>query len=209
MRFIRPALLLLAASVLAACNRYGQIQNLPLSWQGNTSPAPSPWVAQAFAYTPFAFGLRDVRPDPYSVGQYADGWVVRTSDNVGQYCSARLGEMLTRAGARLGEQPTANLDVDLLEYHVAEGGTFNATVRINATLRRGEAAVWQRTYVGTSKSWGKTHNPSNYNKTLSAALADVAGQMVRDDDFARALMPAPPGPQPGPPPPPAPGPPGG
>lgn len=182
---------MLAACVLAACNRYGQIQNLPLSWQGvDTAPAPTPWVAQAFAYTPFAFGLRDVRPDPYSVGSYKDGWIVRTSDNVGQYCSARLGEMLARAGARLAEQPTANLDIDLVEYHVAEGNTFNATVRINATLRRGETPLWNRTFVGTSKSWGKTHNPDNYNKTLSAALADVATQLVHDDELARALMPA-------------------
>ena len=87
--------------MIAACGG-GQIQNLPLMWRAaDSSPRPSDSVARAFSAAPFAFGLRDVRPDLTAVGSYGDsGFVVRTSDNVAQYCSGKMGEMLAHAGAQ-------------------------------------------------------------------------------------------------------------
>lgn len=161
-------------------------------------------MAQSFAASPLAFGLRDVRPDPSAVGLFeGSGFVVRTSDNVAEYCSTRVGEMLARAGARLNETPMAVLEMELLEYSVVEGGAFNGVVRIRAIVRRGAGPVWSRTYVGKSKRWGRTHNPENFNEALSNALADVTSQLIQDDDFARALA-GEPGPDPLPPPPPPP-----
>jgi hypothetical protein len=174
---------------MVACGG-GQIHNLPLAWRAaDDSPRPSPDVARAFQAVPFAFGLRDVRPDPSAVGTYEDtGFVVRTTDNVAQYCSTRLGEMLAHAGARLADPPTAIVETELLDYRVVEGGTFAGLARLRAVVRRGTTEVWSRTFVGKSKRWGRTHNPENFNEALSNALADVAAQLVRDDDFARALL---------------------
>lgn len=178
--------------MLAACGG-GEIQNLPLMWRAaDDAPRPSDPVARAFSAAPFAFGMRDVRPDPTAVGSYGDGgFVVRTTDNVAQYCSHKMGEMLAHAGARMTEPPTAVLHTELLEYRVVEGGTFAGLVRIRASLRRGEVEGWSRTYVGKSKRWGRTHNPDNFNEALSNALADVTQQLVRDDEFAHALVEAP------------------
>ncbi len=174
---------------IAACGGYGQIQNLPLAWRGVAgTPQPSAAVAQSFAASPIAFGLRDVRPDPSVVGSFEDGFVVRTTDNVAEYCSTRVGELLAHAGARLNEPPRAVLEAELLEYHVAEGGTFAGLVRIRAIVRHGSGEPWTRTYVGKSTRWGRTHNPENFNEALSNALAEVTQQLVQDEAFARALV---------------------
>lgn len=175
--------------VVAACGG-AQLHDLPLQWRGvDTGPAPSPEVAQSFAAVPLAFALRDARPDPSAVGMYEDGgYVVRTHDNVGAYCSMKLGELLAHAGARLNEPPRASLETELLEYRVVEGGTFHGIVRLRAIVRRPTGDAWAKIYEGSSKRWGRSHNPDNYNEALSNALADVATQLVHDDDFAQVLL---------------------
>ena len=175
--------------LVAACGR-APIYNLPLQWRGvDAGPAASASVAQSFAAVPLAFALRDVRPDPSAVGTYQDdGYVVRTSDNVGAYCSMKLGELLIHAGARLNEAPMASLETELLEYRVVESGTFRATVRLRAIVRRPRGDAWAKIYEGSSKRWGRTHNPDNFNEALSSALVDAATQLVHDEDFAQVLL---------------------
>jgi hypothetical protein len=197
MDFIMVRPLVAAVVVLvAACGR-GPIYNLSLSWRGvDAVITPYPAVAQAFATVPIGFGLRDVRPDPTVVGLHEkNGFVVRTRDNVGQYCSDRFGDLLRQAGARLDEPPMAMVEAELLEYRVDEGGTFKGLVRVRVIVRRPGSPDWVADYEGTSKRWGRTHSPDNFNEALSNGLAEVVTKLVRDDGFARALLPA------GPPPP--------
>lgn len=145
-------------------------------------------VSHAFATASLSFGLRDLRTDPTAVGVYQEGgWVVRTTDNVGQYCSDRLGEILVHAGARFTPQPSAALEAELIDYQVVEGGTFAGTARLRMIVHRGAGEPWSKTYVGTSKRWGRTHNPDNFNESLSNALADAAQKLLSDDEFATAL----------------------
>lgn len=176
--------------MIAACGGGGQIQNLPLRWRGvEELPRPNGAVARALSTTPLAFGLRDLRTDPTAVGVYQEsGWVVRTTDNVGQYCTDRMGEMLVHAGARLGQTPAVPLEAELIDYQVIEGGTFEGTVRLRAIVRRGSGEPWSKTYTGSSKRWGRTHNPENFNEALSNALADATHQLLNDESFASALV---------------------
>jgi hypothetical protein len=192
--------------VLSAACGASQIENLQLAWKGvDGAPRPSPFVAQALATVPVAFGLRDVRPDPTNVGVHEDsGHIVRTTDNVAQFCSSKMGEMLRAAGARLDEAPMAVVETDLVEYKVNEGGRFNGLVAIRVTVRRGGSADWSKTYQGTSNRWGKSYSPDNFNEALSNALHAATEQLVRDDAFAMAVtggagLPPPPiaGPPPG------------
>ncbi|HEX3761884.1 MAG TPA: hypothetical protein VHW23_24460 [Kofleriaceae bacterium] len=189
MRALRLAFLVIGASAGAACGAAGNIQNLPLRWQGvELPPHASASVARALAVSPLSLGLRDLRPDPTAVGVYQDtGFVVRTTDNVGQYCTDRLGEMLVRAGAHLEPSAPTVLEAELLDYQVVEGGTFDGTVRMRTTLRRGGNAVWTKTYTGANHRWGRTHKPENFNESLSGSLADATQQLLNDDEFARTL----------------------
>jgi hypothetical protein len=183
--------------VLAACARYGPVVDLQLAWVGvEISPQASPDVAQALARTSLAFGLRDVRPDPFTVGGYTDSaMAVRTSDNVAAYCSRQLGELLVHAGAQFAASPTAVLEAELLEFRVVEGGTFDGVVRIRVIVRGSDGQTWSHTYTGKSKRWGRTHNPENFNEALANSLAEAAQQLLQDDEFAAAIVrpPAPPG----------------
>ena len=149
---------------------------------------PSGSVARALAASPLSFGLRDLRESPQAVGRFAgDGFVVQTTDNVGQYCTDKIGAILVKAGARLEPGAPTTLEVELLDYFVVEGGTFEGTVRMRTTLRRGADAAWTKTYAGTSKRWGRTHNPENFNEALSNSLADATQQLLRDEEFGRSL----------------------
>jgi hypothetical protein len=189
------AFLVIAASgVAAACGGSGNIQNLPLRWQGvEALPIPSDPVARALGAAQIVLGLRDMRADPTVVGRYEDnGFVVRTTDNVGQYCTDRLGEMLVHAGAHLAQSAPTVLEAELLDYQVVEGSTFEGTVRMRAVLRHAGNTVWTKTYTGASKRWGRTHNPENFNEALSNSLADATQQLLRDDGFARSLGEPPP-----------------
>jgi len=179
----------LVIAVAACGGGGGQIQNLPMRWRGvDEMPRATGSVSRAFAAASVSFGLRDLRTDPTAVGVYEEsGFVVRTTDNVGQYCSDRLGEILVHAGARFTPQPSAALEAELIDYQVAEGGTFAGTVRLRAIVHRGAGEPWSKTYVGTSKRWGRTHSPENFQEALSNALADVAQKLLNDDDFATAL----------------------
>lgn len=174
--------------VLAACGS-SQISNLPLQWRGvDTSLAPNPNVAASFAAVPLAFSLRDSRTDPTAVGMEEDsGFIVRTTDNVAQYCGAKMGQMLTQAGARLNEAPIASLDTELLEYRVVEGNTFHGIVRVRVIVRRGAGQAWAKIYEGKSHRFGHSHSPDNFNEALSNALADATAQLIKDEEFAQVL----------------------
>ncbi|CAN5491847.1 hypothetical protein BH11MYX1_BH11MYX1_39160 [soil metagenome] len=180
-------LLGLALVVTAACHG-SPPSTLALAWRGVTeTPKANSVVQESFAAAPFSFTLRDVRTDPSAVGGYDDdSTVVHTRDNVGQFCGAKLGEILISTGARIREQPIAALETELLEYSVIEGGTFAGKVSLRAIVHRGDAA-WSKVYTGTSKRWGRSHSPENFNEALSNALADVAEQLVTDDAFGHAL----------------------
>ncbi len=182
---------LIAAFVLAtaACGS-SSLHTLNLAWKdADSTVKPAESVGQALASMPVGFGVRDVRPDPTMVGTDEDsGTIVRTRDNVAQFCSNRLGLMLRNAGARLNEQPAAFIEADLLELRVDEGGVFKGLARIRVTVRHGQTPEWSKTYEGTSKRWGRSHNPENYNEALSNSLSEAVEKLLKDDDLAAALM---------------------
>lgn len=160
-------------------------------------PLASPSVGRAFSATPFSFALRDLRLEPSAVGvlQNDDNLVVHTSDNVGQYCTDRLADMLSKAGARINlGMPGAAIEAELLEYKVIEGGRFHGSAKLRLIVRRGGDEPWTKTYAGSSKHWGRTHDPNKFNDVLSNALQDATSKIVEDEEFARALMGEPPAP---------------
>jgi len=129
-----------------------------------------------------------MRPDPTVVGtDEATGHVVRTSDNVGQFTSNQIGALLRASGARLDEAPVAVIETDLIEYHCAEAGKFNAAVAIRVTLRGEGREPWSKGFRGTASTWGKSHSPDNFNKALSGAVQEATEQLLQDEDFGVAL----------------------
>lgn len=175
---------------IAACGGSAKVTNLRLRWlAANKSPVASQGVAAAFAATPFAFTVHDLRRDPWAVGVVEDdGDLVRTSDNVGAYVGTHVSDYLERAGARLREAPLANVDIEVLELNVVEGGTFQAAVQLRVVVRRGPQDGWSQIYRGSSTRWGRTHNPDNYNEALANAIEEATLHLLEDDAFGHALL---------------------
>ncbi|MEP6860667.1 MAG: YajG family lipoprotein [Deltaproteobacteria bacterium] len=184
---------ILVVFAVAGCHG-GNVENLRLNWQdADVHLQVSSTVQQALANVPLSLAVRDVRPDPSVVGRVEeDGFLVRTSDNVALYASNQLGNMFQIAGAHFVPQGQAALAIDLVNYHVDEGGSFNGAVTLHVVVRRAAMQDWQRDYTGASHRWGRTHNPDNYNEALSNALSDATQQLLKDDSFGLAIM-APPG----------------
>jgi hypothetical protein len=180
--------------VMAACGA-NNVTNLQLRWlAANKSPEASQAVQAAFAATPFAFAVHDLRRDRTAVGLVEDdGYVVRTSDDVGAYVATHVSDYLERAGARVREAPLANVDLEVLELNVVEGGTFQAAVQLRVVVRRGEQDGWSQIYRGSSTRWGRTHNPENYNEALANAIEEATLRIIEDDGFGHALQAPPPG----------------
>ena len=187
------SLTVLVALFLAACG-HGNVNNLQLQWRdASKSPVASPEVSAAFAATPFALTVRDLRRDPTAIGRVEeDGHIVRTSDNVVGFVSMHIGDYMERSGARMRENPVANVDIEILELQVVEGGTFQATTQLRVVVRRGSEDGWQHVYQGKGTRWGRTHNPENYNEALSNALEEATLAIIADGEFGQALMAPPP-----------------
>lgn len=192
----RVRLLPLVLVLIAACGRGAAgkpIQNLPLQWVGvERAPLASPPVARAFAAGPIGFVLRDLRSEPTAIGLYQrNAAVVRTTDNVGQYCTDRLADLLSNAGAHLNQGPGPSLEIELLEYKAVESGSYVGTANLRVNVRRAGAPPWTKTYEGTGKR-RRNNDPASFNVVLSNALQNAISKLVADEDFARALMGEPP-----------------
>jgi hypothetical protein len=187
----------------SACTRYAADQPLQLTWTTSEVLRPSGAVGTALSATSFGLSLHDERENPAVIGGYStDGarGEIQTRDNVAQYCGQHLSELLGRAGARISKEPAPMmLQTALLEYQVHESEKFNGLIRMRVSLVAEGNVVWWRTYAGTAESWGRTHNPQNFNEALSGALASIASQLINDDSFAAALRGDPQAPPPEPP----------
>ncbi len=64
-------------------------------------------------------------------------------------------------------------------------------MKVTVTRHDG-AAPWSKTYTGTGKRWGRTHNPENFSEALTSALAEASRRLVQDQEFAAALTGTPP-----------------
>lgn len=191
MKVNRLVSILCLAAVVAMSQgcRPPPIRNLRLGWVGVERPvSPSIAVREALAGAPITLGVQDLRPDPAVVGLHQDvNQPVRTTDSVAQTCASQLASMLEQSGARLKEPPLAELLVQLGEYQVIEGSSFIGSVRMRAVVRRGAQELWSQEYMGTSKRWGRTHSPENFNQALSNALAEATSKLIVDPAFALAL----------------------
>jgi hypothetical protein len=135
-----------------------------------------------------ALTLQDQRPEVGVVGLHVKiNHTVRTTDNVGQHCADQIARMLESAGARLKEPPMLTLHAEILEFQVLEENVFNGTARIRYSIRQGPNELWSEVFTGTSKRWGKTYNPANFNAALSSSLASTVEKLLLSEGFAKAL----------------------
>jgi hypothetical protein len=180
----------LAAVLVGGCQpRFSS--TFPLEWRGvEQSPRPSSPVAEGLRkHTLRIEAFVDNRADPRRIGLVQeDQSPVNTSSSVAAYCTQKFGELLASAGARFATTgATVTLKPELIVYQVTEGETFNGEVRIRVTALENGKVIYEGTHSGTSKRWGRSRNPENYNEALSNALFDATQELLKDELLASAL----------------------
>jgi hypothetical protein len=176
---------------LASCSHHDGVAAFPLEWRGvDSGPTPSPAVMDGmrrhvFQVAPFV----DKRPPGSPIATVEDDpHPVLTRTDVAAFCTKQFTDLLTAAAARLGEGPTAvELQAEILDFKVIEGGFYNGEARVHFTIVSGGQSTWEGVYEGKSKRWGSSHSPDNYNEALSNAFVEVVRNLMQDDSFGKAL----------------------
>jgi hypothetical protein len=176
---------------LASCSHPGIVASFPLEWRGvDSGPTPSPAVMDGirrhvFHVEPFV----DIRPANSPIATIEDDpHTVQTPTDVAAFCTKQFSDLLTAAGAHMGDAPNAvDLHAEIMDFKVIEGGFFNGEARVHFSILSGGQSKWEGVYDGKSKRWGSSHSPDNYNEALSNAFADVVNNLIQDESFGKAL----------------------
>jgi hypothetical protein len=176
---------------LASCSHPGVVAAFPLEWRGvDSGPTPSPAVVDGmrghvFHVAPFV----DKRPADSPIATIEDDThTVQTPTDVAAFCTKQFTDLLTAAGAHVGEGPNAvDLHAEIMDFKVIEGGFYNGEARVHFSIQSGGQSKWEGVYDGKSKRWGRSHSPDNYNEALSNSFAEVVRNLIQDDSFGKAL----------------------
>jgi hypothetical protein len=186
------ALLLLGWLLTAGCAQFAETPApFPLEWRGvEASLRPPSLVAEGLRkHTLQIEKFVDHRPQPAKIGLVQQvNEVVRTSSDVGAFCTQRFGELLTGAGATVVTSGgTLTLKPELTVFEVIEGGMFNAEAVIRVSVIEGGKEIYAGTHTGKSKRWGRSRSPDNYNEALSNALFEATKKLLDDEPLGKAL----------------------
>jgi uncharacterized lipoprotein YajG len=176
---------------LASCSHPGVVAAFPLEWRGvDAAPTPSAAVVDGmrghvFHVEPFV----DKRPADSPIATIEeDTHTVQTPTDVAAFCTKQFTDLLTAAGARIGEGASAvDLRAEIMDFKVIEGGFYNGEARVHFSIQSGGQSKWEGVYDGKSKRWGRSHSPDNYNEALSNSFAEVVRNLIQDDSFGKAL----------------------
>ena len=185
------ALALSAAAVLAVGCRPTYPTIFPLEWRGvDDIPRPSSPVAEGLRkHTLRLETFVDKRAEPTKIGLFQEDRVtVRTSSDVAGYCTAKFGELLTKAGAKIATTgATVTIKPELVAFEVVESEMFNGEAVIRITALENDKVIYEGTHSGKSKRWGRSRSPDNYNEALSNALFEAMKELLKDELLAKAL----------------------
>ena len=184
-----PVLVLGSAAFGAACGA-SLPEPFALQWRGvDSSPSPSARVRTALAGKTFKIeNTVDRRADPSKIGIDTDShYEYRTTSNVAAFCNDRIKAMVQAAGFNLVQQGDYIIQSEIAELTVNEGGTFAGDARITFRVFSPGKPAFERLYEGSSRRWGRSHEPDNINEALSNSLASATQKLLEDEALADFL----------------------
>ncbi|MEZ4449879.1 MAG: hypothetical protein R3B09_10410 [Nannocystaceae bacterium] len=98
---------------------------------------------------------------------------------------------LAAMGLSITADPSAasyTLQIELDQFWIVEGSTFQATVAGRAAVASRDGAIlWQGQVAGRNSRWGRTHETENFLHALSDASLEVAERLAVDPGLRSAL----------------------
>ncbi len=142
--------------------------------------------------------VNDTRQDSLKIGENRedDELGVRVVKSSGASPAEFIKEVLSREFEPTGltivtDRAQANriLSLSLTRFFVMETSTYEAEVAVTGNvLDLSGRKLWVRNVKGENSTFGKSTNPENYQQVLSAATSQMAGNMLADAEFAKALQ---------------------
>jgi len=201
---LRLLSLAIAGGSVGCAETTTSLADVDLVWSGYSSPEAvgaglTKWVDAKIAVAPFT----DRRTDPATIGQYAEDdaplRVVTTRTNVAAFCTRNFSKELTMHGLTVVDRdPSVTLGGEILQFGVAEAGTYRASVSFKIVAKDPQGAVlWEGIASGTSNRWGRSYSRENFMEALTSAFDDAVNKMLEQPSFDGALGGAPRGGAPG------------
>lgn len=136
--------------------------------------------------------FRDTRKAPELIAENREEAIpkpVTTRDNVGQFVSAHMRQILQTAGLDVVDgDADVVISGEVRQFFVEETSTYNGTVLLRVTVhKRNGAILWNGTASGSAKTFGRSYSSENYYEVLSDSVVDATGTLLRDPDFRHAL----------------------
>lgn len=189
------ALLLTAAPASAARRNDPNVQ---LSFRPQEAVAPaSATIPSHLRRQPVALRVVDGRPgdDPAAIGTRTDDddrlVELRATVDVASFVEDVARRLARDWGLEVESETALSLAIELLTFEVVEtnqavGATFNATVHLEGSLRRGAEQLWSGTASGDATRYGKKFSNENCNEVLSDALKESLAELLSLSSLHRA-----------------------
>jgi hypothetical protein len=177
---------------LCACAK-PSLENIPLVWKPTSETHFGAVNLTEIGDTKIQFeNFRDVRSRPELIAENREDALpkpVTTHDNVGEFVSAHMRQILSDTGLNVVD---SNADVivsgEVRQFFVAETSTYQGTVQLRLTARnRAGGRLWSGTTSGSAKRFGRSYSKENYYEVLSDSTIDATATLLRDAEFRRAL----------------------
>jgi len=184
------ALLVLAS--LCACAK-APLENIPLVWKPTSKTSIGTINLTEVGDTRIRLDdFRDTRKTPELIAENREEAVpkpVTTRDNVGQFVSAHMRQILQTAGLDIVDgDADVVISGEVRQFFVEETSTYNGSVLLRVAVhKRNGATLWNGTASGSAKTFGRSYSSENYYEVLSDSVVDATGTLLRDPDFRHAL----------------------
>jgi len=177
--------------IVAACQHPTELR-VPLEYRPTEMPHSGANVSQQHT---LAVVVNDARTDSTTIGRNAESNpaipVYAATSSPADFVRDAVGRGLNAAGVQVAAEPAQadrTLRIDLDRFWVEESATYNGTISGPATLSdRGGHSLWRGTVSGSSKRWGASLSPGNYQEAFSNAAADLVQNLIGDPRFVNAL----------------------
>lgn len=113
---------------------------------------------------------------------------VTTKSDVPGFVTENLTGVLRKSGLEIAENGADFvLTGELLEYFVTETNTYEGTLSVKVSLKKGEKVVWKGVITSTETRFGRSYKYDNYMEVLSDCVINFAAELMKNTELRAAL----------------------
>jgi len=180
--------------VAAGCQRPAMV-HVPMQYRPTGSMETGAISGGLPAGQSLAVTVTDSRTDRTAIGTNVEkegaAVPVYAEGNPDRFVREAVSRELGNVGLTVASDPSQakrDLHIDLRRFWTEESSLYHGTVTANVELRSASGKVlWQGLTSGTSKRFGRSLSPENYQEAFSDATMNMVENLLKNGDFLTAL----------------------